>query len=378
MKINTDFVHPEDAPELQKTARKTFLKNLPLRVRAFDNAVIDPNRGVLPPFDAITPPPQINEAVVFIDTFGACWGHCITDHLRRLWFYFSKEHAALKNLKFIFIDSQWPRSVLTLDNFWAMLQTLGIAREKFHLLCKPTRFACVFVPDPCFFYDVHLNHLYYTKEFLDFFNKLPQLKPPPNLNIEKIYLSRTAFKNRRDCNEKDVENCFKNQGFTIIYPEKLDFLTELSILQNCKVFATTDGSIAHNFLFCQPKTTSIICRKTRHATEYQMAIHSFKNANVFYIDVGFSPFLYARHGKDDWWGGPFFLYETKYLRRFFNLPLKKTFPFLKFFKYFLFFIDTKFLVWTHHLRGKLKIGTKIRQLLNKIKGLPWIFSKYFP
>lgn len=57
MKINTDFVHPEDAPELQKTARKTFLKNLPLRVRAFDNAVIDPNRGVLPPFDAITPPP---------------------------------------------------------------------------------------------------------------------------------------------------------------------------------------------------------------------------------------------------------------------------------------------------------------------------------
>ena len=243
-----------------------------------------------------------------------------------------------------------------------MLAALGIPREKFYLLQKTTRFKRVFVPDPSFFYDVHLKKLYYTKEFVDLFNHLPQLKAPEDLNIEKIYLSRTAFENKRDCNEKAVENRFKRQGFTIIYPEKLDFLSALAILQNCKVFAATDGSIAHNFLFCKPQTTAIILRKTRHFTEYQLAIHQIKNAKAIYIDVGFSPFLYARHGKEDWFGGPFFLYETKYLRRFFNLPAKKIFPFFKFLKYFLFFVDTQFLVWSHPLRGKLKLGTRIRSL----------------
>lgn len=72
-----------------------------------------------------------------------------------------------------------------------MLAALGIPREKFYLLQKTTRFKRVFVPDPSFFYDLHLKKLYYTKEFVDLFNHLPQLKCPEDLNIEKfIYPAR--------------------------------------------------------------------------------------------------------------------------------------------------------------------------------------------
>ena len=64
------------------------------------------------------------------------------------------------------------------------------------------------------------NCKHYTKEYLNLLNHLPNLKPPKNLNIEKVYFSRTKFLNPtkyfgfRDYNEIEVENIFKNQGLT--------------------------------------------------------------------------------------------------------------------------------------------------------------------
>lgn len=44
MPINTDFIHPKDAPTLLAASQQTFLlENATLNVRAFDNAVIYPN-----------------------------------------------------------------------------------------------------------------------------------------------------------------------------------------------------------------------------------------------------------------------------------------------------------------------------------------------
>lgn len=247
------------------------------------------------------------------------------------------------------------------DNFFTLLETIGIPKNKLHFIKTPTIFSKVFVPDECFFSDFYAKKRFYTKEYLNLLNRLPQLPAPKNLNVEKVYFSRLAFQIKKDCNEKDIENCFKEQGFTIIYPKQLNFLDELAILQHCKIFAATEGSIAHNLIFCQNGITTIICRKiTGYFAEHQMLINQLKNANVTYIDVGFSPFLYR---KNDWYSGPYFLYKTKELRRFFYLPPQKIFPFWKFFKYFMFYIDHKYFIWTHPIRRKLKIGTHLRQLL---------------
>ena len=41
--MNTDFVHPKDAPKLQAAAQQDFLKaDAALKVRLFENAVISP------------------------------------------------------------------------------------------------------------------------------------------------------------------------------------------------------------------------------------------------------------------------------------------------------------------------------------------------
>ncbi len=311
------------------------------------------------------PPPQKNqyddEAVVFVGNLIACWGHEITDDLRHFWFYFDEKYANLKNLKFVFSSGLTRRIMPPSDNFFTLLETIGIPKNKLHFIKTPTIFSKVFVPDECFFSDFYAKKRFYTKEYLNLLNRLPQLPAPKNLNVEKVYFSRLAFQIKKDCNEKDIENCFKEQGFTIIYPEQLNFLDELAILQHCKIFAATEGSIAHNLIFCQNGITTIICRKiTGYFAEHQMLINQLKNANVTYIDVGFSPFLYR---KNDWYSGPYFLYKTKELRRFFYLPPQKIFPFWKFFKYFMFYIDHKYFIWTHPIRRKLKIGTHLRQLL---------------
>lgn len=303
--------------------------------------------------------------MVCLGAFTVCWGHEITDHLRGLWFYFDKRFAHLKKLKIAFVLSFWTAQTPPSQNFWQLLESLGIPREKFLLIDKPTRFARVFVPDACF--GMVDKKYCYTQEFVNLINRLPNLQPPENVNIEKVYFSRLAFQSPKDFNEIELENLFYNQGFSIIYPEQLDFLSQLAILQNCTIFAATDGSIAHNSLFLKPGTRTIICRKTRHFTAHQIIINHLKNLDVTYIDAAFSPFAKWRKV---WEAGPFFLYETKALRRFFGLP-PKHFPFLKFLKYFCVnlpaFLNNELLVWTHPIRGKLKLGTHLRHFLKIFK-----------
>lgn len=364
--INTDFIHPEDVPFLIAASQQTFLREQPLKVHTYDNAVICPNgkdNGLFVADGCTPPPPQdyCDEEVVYIGILGAVWGHEITDHLGLFWYYFSSQHQALKNLKIVFTDHPAPHAAVPIKNFWALLETIGIPREQFHLLETPTRFARIHVPDPSFVSNEDFKKCYYTPEYLALLKRLPQLPAPPDINLEKIYLSRIAFNSLKDFNEKDIEKLFQKQGFTIIYPERLDFLTELAILQNCKLFASTDGSIAHNLLFCKDGTPAIICRKSRHFTVHQLLTNVLKNLNVTYIDAAFSTFLYR---KNEWWDGPFFLYESNALRRFFGLPPKR-FPFGKFFKYFLYYLNNTYLVWTHPIRAKLKIGTRLRRFLKK-------------
>lgn len=64
MPTNTDFVHPFDAKALQAAAQQVFLKDLPLAVRALDNAVINTQSGVVEAFAATTPPPRKSRFVM--------------------------------------------------------------------------------------------------------------------------------------------------------------------------------------------------------------------------------------------------------------------------------------------------------------------------
>lgn len=362
--MNLQFVAQKDSQRLQQAAQKNFLSKKSLNILRVENAIVAPGwaggvwlenqrhlpqtwihwRGEKPQInppeslrwwldETQKTPPQIveksEESVVFVGLFSAVWGHEITDHLKHFWFYFDKRFAHLKNLPFVFA-MVWNNKMPS-ENFLQLLNIIGIPQEKLRFISHPTQFKEIFVPEESFFYDSMEGAYRYTKEYADFFNKIKKL-PPPKILASKIYFSRMIFsnqKNPKDFNEESLEKFFSGQGFKIIHPETLPLLEQIAFLQNAEVFATTDGSVAHNLLFCKNGITAIICRKAHHFAIHQMPINSFKKAQIFYIDCGFSP---RENFKKEWWTGPFFLYESNYLRRFFKLP-PKLFPFSQFFKF---------------------------------------------
>lgn len=326
--------------------------------------------------DCANPPPSkenmIHEDVVFVGSFNACWGHEITDHLKHFWFYFNEHYQHLKHLKLIYtlIFDKKPT-----HNFFELLEYLGIHQKQLQCIEKPTQFKTIYVPDECFFYDLNLKCRRYTKEYIEILNKLPTFE---NQNTpKKIYFSRTQTNCWKDYNELELENFFKNQGFSIFYPEKLNFKEELTLLQNAEVFAATEGSIAHNVVFCKNLKNALILRKCAHFTQYQLTLNSLlpNQTNIVYINCGYSPFA---DRAPEWWIGPFFMYESNYLRRYFHLK-PKFFPLFKFlklhwkllkempFKKRLSFLDHTFLGWSHPFRAQLKIGTRIKQFKNLFK-----------
>ncbi len=318
-----------------------------------------------------TPPPpkiekRIEESVVYVGFWLGCWGHEITDHLRYFWVFFNQHYAHLKNLKWVYA----PTTLCTKpnENFLSYLKSLHLPIENLMAVTQATEFKTIILPDECFWNENNFG--FYTPEFLAILARLPPM-PAPLFDVEKVYFSRLNFQSEKDFNEESLKNYFEKHGFHIVYPEKITFLQELAILQHCRIFAATDGSICHNLIFANPQT-ALILRKCRHSTGYQISINKMKtNTNIVYIDVGFSPF--ADYFKKEWNLGPFFVYESSFLRAYFG-EKKGIFPFFKFVQ-FCFrqsknkirqwnwtYIDHTFLAWTHSWRAKLKLGSRLRKM----------------
>ena len=119
------------------------------------------------------------------------------------------------------------------------------------------------------------------------------------LTILRIIILDVA---ERDLFQKNIEKLFKSMGFKIIKPEKLKFNEQLRILQNCKCFAATEGSISHNAIFLKEGTKTILLRKCWGINEYQLVVNSARNLDVIYVDAHLSV------PKINKFGGPFFMY----------------------------------------------------------------------
>ena len=67
-----------------------------------------------------------------------------------------------------------------------------------------------------------------------------------------------------------MENVFRKKGFKVFSPEELTVKQQIALLMNCDEFASTEGSCAHNSIFCKPGTKVLILRKADYANSYQI------------------------------------------------------------------------------------------------------------
>ena len=280
------------------------------------------------PFD-VSDVDYIDRTVVYVGMFHTVWGHCITDNLKHLWFTLDGSHHDLCYQDLVYLVMSKSPADLP-DNFWKILDRLGIEKERMMTVDRVTRFKSILIPDQCFMLNGELGHRQFTKEYTALIDRLSAGIEPAA--YERLYFTRTAFRSHKDLGsgEKRMERMLASIGYEIVCPESLALEEQISLLKGCSIFVSTDGSASHNAVFLKEDATAVIVRKAGYQNGYQAAINKLKRINVVYIDSHKSVMCSRRMP----WDGPFFVYPNRRFCSYFGIRYMG-FPFASFVVYLL-------------------------------------------
>lgn len=245
-----------------------------------------------------------NEEVVYIGCLFDVWGHAITDNLKKLWWIQEKK----ENIKCVYITvGNKPVS----KHVYEIFSLCGFDLTKAEHIIGPTVFKEVIVPNNSL---VNCDEKrFYHQKFVDTINRIKS-RLPETAVYDKIYFTRTQLRTNKDYGEKNIEKIFRKNGFEIIAPETIPVLEQLTLLANCKVFASTEGSVSHSSIFCQPGTNVIILKKVNFENAYTEFINEMSSLDAIEINAHKSIFA----SKEKPWNGPFYMYVTRDLANYFH------------------------------------------------------------
>lgn len=243
-----------------------------------------------------------DDVAIYMGFYNPCWGHAITDNLKKLWFVetdICKKFIA-EGAIFIYLTvSNQPMP----EYINRLFELAGVELASFELVTELSRFKKIIIPDNSFIADN--GQRLFTKEYKKTIETIKiNCSETKEILPEKIYFTRTKIINDRDFGEKTIERVFKKKGFFIVSPELFSVEEQINMLSHCHSFAATEGSISHNAVFCNSGTAVTIIRKCNDVNKYQMAVNEAADVNVTYIDAHRS----TKVPKEAPWVGPFFLY----------------------------------------------------------------------
>lgn len=347
MNYNLNYVYQRNIEPLKDYINKEHFSTLELNVPEYLDAIVSPsfesgrggvyyngesledsithrgaNNKTYPPFDDKNIPYEDKE-VVYIGMLFHIWGHCLTDNLKHLWFILNSKYEELKKLEFVYVCVSKKNELP--QNYFDLLERLGIQKKQVRKIAAPTRFKKVYLPNQCFFYNLNTKKREYTKEYIEILKKATD-GIIENKCSQKLYFTRSRIKSFKDIGEKRIEKVFRNLGYTIVSPETLSLEQQISILKGCSKFAGTEGSVVHNCVFLPEGSELNIIRKADYYNGYQTALNELRNLNVTYIDAHKS----IMAPKKLEFFGPFFLYVSRQLADFAGIrkPLFPVFDFL--------------------------------------------------
>lgn len=252
------------------------------------------------------------EGCIYLGLFHTCYGHAITDTMKKLWYIETNEckQYVAQGYELIFITGkngdlpEWNKKILELAGV-NLLEITHLRQNKFY--------KHIIIPDNSIVFEN--GYQYYTDTFEKTINRI---KTSVSNTItykqqvpSKLYFTRSAirFSNNREIGEKRIEKVFKEKGYVIISPEKHSIEEQVSMLMKCTHFAATEGSCAHGAIFVSPNTNVCILRKADYINKYQPMITQLTNSKTTYIDIHHSV---KAHKKYPVWG-PFYMYVSKEL-----------------------------------------------------------------
>lgn len=257
--------------------------------------------------------PQIHKNAIFIGTLFSVFGHVITDDIKKIWYLRTKECQKLIEEGADVIYLAWHN--IELKSYVSQILEYGGASLSCAIcVTQNVQYDNIYVPNDSLI--IKGNRRFYTQKFRETIDIIKQKGLTCSLGAKvyrKIYLSRTALHDWRDYGEKKIEKTFEKRGFKIIYPEQIPFSEQIWLYSHCKEIASTEGSLSHMFMFCEPNTQVVLLRKANYVNSYQAMLNSMAGLNVVYIDANRT--LSRKHP----WDGPFYLYLTQHLKNFLGI-----------------------------------------------------------
>ena len=235
-------------------------------------------------------PAYSNDKIIYLGLFISCWGHLITDCLRRIWFLLSNTYKNdYRDYKLAYTIREWGNNKIP-SNFWDILEILNIDCNNLVRIEKPTRYSEIIIPNESLWHKD--GELYYTKEYWNTINIIREYakENAHGSNNDKIFFKRDN-NNRYVDSEDYVSDFFKRNGYRIINPGKINIKTQLSLLIRCKNFASVAGSTSHNCLFLHNEAELILIQRNDTIDEYQlMLMDLMKNQKTVFFDSSWSFF----------------------------------------------------------------------------------------
>jgi capsular polysaccharide biosynthesis protein len=193
--------------------------------------------------------------------------------MSRLWIYLNSDIA---NKKAVYIAES--------DIYFIeMLELFGLKKSNIIRITKPTKFKSVMVPEESNL----IKEPFYNKKYKEIFKRIAD-GTNKSYTYDKIYLSRTKFIKRKGtiAGEAEIEKLFKNNGFTIIYPERLGIKEQISLMKNCKYLAGIQGTAMHLSIFADDSINLIVIHRSKDEIfPEQIKINKMKNINNISIEA---------------------------------------------------------------------------------------------
>ena len=198
--------------------------------------------GELPPSVALDPVRVIEEEVVYLGWYFDHFGHFLLESLARTWVLPALEPA----VKVVFHTQR--RSTVSGPTL-AILELLGVSRDRILTLDTQTQLRRVIVPEPL--YEIaYAAHERMPEPFRRIASRFTPHDAPTG---QPLYLSRRLLSSRQRSivGELAMEEVMRENGFLVAHPETMSLADQIRLVNRHQDIFTSAGSAAYLPLFAE-------------------------------------------------------------------------------------------------------------------------------
>ena len=248
-------------------------------------------------------PEYRDEKVVYCGYMVNHWGHFLIEGVCRLWYFLEQDNTIDK---YIFVlDENEEREIR--GNYREFFQLLKIW-DKLEFINKPTTFREVLVPELAL-----KCHTYYSPKFREMFDIVADnvVVDPSWETFEKIYYSRSQLAKGIpfEFGFDMLDSFFAQNGYTILFPEKVPLSQMIHYIRNAKVVASLSGSLPHNMFFGRNGQKVEIIERCTINDDNQVDVNRIRELHVVPVDANIP--IYPIN-----FVGPFIMGYTPEMQRF--------------------------------------------------------------